>query len=886
MSGRSPHNSLKLREIASVLLAWALGTVAAPGARAACVTAPEELRAAADVVHDGQRNVGLAARIWHDGEIVLVHDRGWSDLEHLVEVGPETRLGIASVTKLFTAVTLLRLAAAGEVDLDAPVQAYLPDFPVKPEGEITLRHLATHRSGIPHPQARTPEFLATHYESARDALEVFADEALVAVPGERRVYSSSNYNLLAAVIEAVRGRPFPEVVAQEVLEPLSLSGTRFDDVLAVIPHRASRYSFYHPWTYEESDRLYRVPTWDYSFNLGGGGLVSTASDLARFGEALLHPGLLAGAELGILYDDSWFGKLADDGGRYLSMSGSNPGVQTGLTVFPERSTVGVVLSNTWGVGARSADMVSLATALPLLCAGSAQGFEVLGAFEMRAGLLQRAVESLRRAAQLDPEEREELERKVDWVESLLRAEESPVSVPLERLLSYAGDYGPRRVWVEDRSLVYRRDGSEAHPLVPLSPDTLAFADDPMFRVRFRDEDRDGVAETAEVLSFTGQVEPTTRTEAAAPPPVAPVRNTLELSGRTWAATTENFKVERYLGREAVRLRSGTVYLPDLAFENGIIEVDVATTGHRSFVGVLFRAERGELPGYEQFYLRPHQSGRFDATQYTPYFGGIAAWQLYPEHNAAVEIPRETWIPLKLVVSGPRLEAYVGDTDAPTMVVERLRRGPGSGRLGLTSAFPAAGEERDLYPTAFSNFRLTPIAEPAAWPAEEPVPDPGVVAAWALSPAVPGTGDPVQTLDGELMVSPGWTVAGTEASGRLNLAAHRRFPEGAEMGQVLARVIVHSEKSQVKRLELGFSDRGSVFLNRRLLYAADNTYRSRSQRYLGVMTGRHDSLYLPLEEGENELIVAVTETFGGWGVVARFPDPNGIRLEARPPEEAR
>ena len=87
---------------------------------------------------------------------------GKANLEHDVPVGPETRFGIASITKLYTAATLLRLHHRNEIDLESVVQNYVPEFPVKPRGDITIRMLATHRSGIPHPRDRTPKLFATH----------------------------------------------------------------------------------------------------------------------------------------------------------------------------------------------------------------------------------------------------------------------------------------------------------------------------------------------------------------------------------------------------------------------------------------------------------------------------------------------------------------------------------------------------------------------------------------------------------------------------------------------------------------------------------------------------------------------------------------------------
>ena len=136
------------------------------------------------------------------------------------------------------------------------------------------------------------------------------------------------------------------------------------------------------------------------------------------------------------------------------------------------------------------------------------------------------------------------------------------------------------------------------------------------------------------------------------------QQTIEFSGHTWMLTAPDARVEEYLGREALRLRNGGAFLLDEEFGDGVVEYDVATTGHRSFVGAAIRLRQGERVTYEEFYLRPHQSGRFDATQYTPNYGGLTAWQLYPEYNAPTEVPPNRWVHVKLVVSGTRLTAFL------------------------------------------------------------------------------------------------------------------------------------------------------------------------------------------------------------------------------------
>jgi hypothetical protein len=357
------------------------------------------------------------------------------------------------------------------------------------------------------------------------------------------------------------------------------------------------------------------------------------------------------------------------------------------------------------------------------------------------------------------------------------------------------------------------------------------------------------------------------------------QQTVQFSGHTWTVTAPDARVEPYLGREALRLRNGGVFLTDVAFGDGVVEYDVATTGHRSFVGAALRLRQGERVTYEEFYLRPHQSGRFDALQYTPNFGGLTAWQLYPEYNRPVQIPRDRWIHVRLVVSGTKLTAFIDDSDEPAMVVEDLRLGPEPGGVGLYSNFPEAGT-LDLYPTAFSNFELKPAVEDPESPqavSDPPSAPPGVIEAWAVSEAIPGDGAPVLVLDREALDALNWDVLPTDPVGRINIAEYRAFPPQARQGRVFARVLLHSDAPRTVKLNFGFSDRGSVFLNGELRFTGNNTYRSRSLRYLGAMTLDNDALYLPLLEGENELVVAVTEAFGGWGLVAKLGDAEGVRV---------
>jgi hypothetical protein len=120
----------------------------------------------------------------------------------------------------------------------------------------------------------------------------------------------------------------------------------------------------------------------------------------------------------------------------------------------------------------------------------------------------------------------------------------------------------------------------------------------------------------------------------------------------------------------------------------------------------------------------------------------------------------------------------------------------------------------------------------------------------------------------------WTRLEAEPSGLANLAIASGIRDGRNT--VYARTTITSGSARVVAIALGFSDRAVVYLNGVALFRGDDTYRSRDYRFLGSI-GWYDTVYLPLVEGDNDLVVAVSESFGGWGIQARFDDLNGILL---------
>lgn len=356
---------------------------------------------------------------------------------------------------------------------------------------------------------------------------------------------------------------------------------------------------------------------------------------------------------------------------------------------------------------------------------------------------------------------------------------------------------------------------------------------------------------------------------------------IEFAGQHWDVAGDA-KLERLDGEDALQLRSSRLSLPDAEFGDGTIEFDFRTTGHRSFVGVGFRvAESGR--DFEYFYLRPSQTGRFDATQYTPVDHGLSAWQIYAEHNAMAWIPPDTWVHVRMEIEGPSMDVFVGDATEPTMRVAHLLRSPETGGLLLIGNFPQ-GQELDLYPNAFANLTIRRARSRPQPEVGEPMGNgpPNAVQRWDVSPAFPAPAETITELPSDVMAGEWSSIWTHDAQGRLNIGRSRALMDGDHGTTVLARAVIRSDRDQVKRLNFGFSDRGSVFLNGALVFTGDNTYLSRSGRYLGVMTVNNDALYLPLHRGDNELIFAVSEAFGGWGLVARLGDLDGIQLARATP----
>ena len=343
---------------------------------------------------------------------------------------------------------------------------------------------------------------------------------------------------------------------------------------------------------------------------------------------------------------------------------------------------------------------------------------------------------------------------------------------------------------------------------------------------------------------------------------------ISFSSSQWRFGNDKHRIETYKGKECLYMEPGFTVYEGLQFKNGIIEYDVSFANTRQFSGVVFRRENDT--NYEEVYLRPHQSGKVDANQYTPVFNGLSGWQLYhgEGHGAPYSYKFDEWMHVKLIVLEERMEVYIDDMEKPLIYVPQLKRATRAGEIGFTT-------NRSF--VRLANLKVMPSDAVELKTAETklPTPEPGTITSWQISEVVTPADFIKEAEKNQVDLSAlKWKAHGVEYTGTLNLA--RVWARTKEKNAVVAKFKLNANSERIQAFHFGYSDKVHVFCNGRLLYAGDNTYRTRDYRHLGTI-GYFDTVFLPLQEGQNEIWLLVTEAFGGWGVKGKLGDMDGLNI---------
>lgn len=335
----------------------------------------------------------------------------------------------------------------------------------------------------------------------------------------------------------------------------------------------------------------------------------------------------------------------------------------------------------------------------------------------------------------------------------------------------------------------------------------------------------------------------------------------------WSFDAERGAVVTHLGRRSLRLQNTSATLKGVTMQDGTIEVDVSMPSVRGFAYIQFR-KQDEANG-EIFYVRMHKSGNPDALQYAPRDNGVTAWQLYhgEGYTAPATFSKDAWTHVRLEVAGSQARVFIGDAADPVMVVPELKRGDRTGGVGLLGTIA-----EEVY---FSNFRFTPAPSPAPW-GEPGAAAPGVITRWSLSKSLTEADLPNPEASPQLSrEAAGWRTVESEPSGLVNVSRYQQAT--GRPSRVLARTTIRSASAQTTKLYFGYSDDVVVFLNGTPLYGGISGFQSRNPTYQGFISA-DDVVFLNLNAGANELLFVVSETFGGWGFMARLESMSGITIE--------
>jgi CubicO group peptidase (beta-lactamase class C family) len=312
----------------------------------------------------GKRKIpGYTAALYVQGKPVWNRASGMADLKTKRPVLRRTPFRIASISKPLTATALLHLEEAGRLTIGDDIRTHCPAFPVKPY-PITLEQLLGHLGGIRHYRNVADANNTVQYASVRDSLRRFAADPLVHEPGTKYLYTTYGYSLLGCAIEGASGLDFAVYMRDKIFATAGMCDTRMD-ALKPLPGDAPALPRAEGYRLNPAGILVEADFSDNSAKYPGGGMLSTATDLIRFVDALLKHQILRAGTLERMWSSGstkggrrtnyglgWGLARAANGDREIYHTGDQQGASTILYLRPERGFAFVWLTNLQGTPGR------------------------------------------------------------------------------------------------------------------------------------------------------------------------------------------------------------------------------------------------------------------------------------------------------------------------------------------------------------------------------------------------------------------------------------------------------------------------------------------------------------------------------------------------------
>lgn len=349
------------------------------------------------------------------------------------------------------------------------------------------------------------------------------------------------------------------------------------------------------------------------------------------------------------------------------------------------------------------------------------------------------------------------------------------------------------------------------------------------------------------------------------------QNIIPLDTTHWVIQAKSYEFVNYKGKKAIHIDRGALVLKEGNFFNGTIEFDMYLKNERTYPGVFFRTDENFLNG-EQWFVRTHLSGLEDCNQAAPVTNGITPFQFYfgPKYSFAYDFNYKGWTHIKIVVNNDKAQVFLDNAEQPNLSWNLFHKPKTGGLLIRGSRLPIhiADIKIDRKNYKLKNFK--PIKNKSIE---------GIIESWQISDKFQETElDTIVNIKNIISKRTWKHTVNVEEGVAANISRKIiRYDNRPKLNTVFAKLRITSDKKQTKFFDFGYSDRVLLLLNKKPIYRGTNKWSSRDYRYLGTI-GLFDGVYLNLEKGENELLLAVSEDFGGWLVTGKFKDNIGIEIK--------
>jgi CubicO group peptidase (beta-lactamase class C family) len=238
-----------------------------------------------------------SALVAERGKVIYKAGHGEANMEWLIPNTPDTLFRIGSITKQFTSMVIMQLVEEGQIELQAAMSKYLPDYRKDTGERVTIHQLLTHTSGILSYTSK-PEFrsdVSRNPYKPHEFVEEHCSDDLEFEPGSEFRYNNSGYFLLGAIIEAVTGQSYEDALRERIFDRIGMHSSGYDHHATVLKKRASGYE-------RKFEGYINAPYLDMSLPYAGGSLYSTVEDLYRWDRALYSTELISKKSRSKMFD--------------------------------------------------------------------------------------------------------------------------------------------------------------------------------------------------------------------------------------------------------------------------------------------------------------------------------------------------------------------------------------------------------------------------------------------------------------------------------------------------------------------------------------------------------------------------------------------------------